>query len=465
MIALGLAQGLVYSDTAAFATALTTIERELGLSHSAAIWMLNTFIIAYGAFVGVAARMVEDTSAQRVLGLGVCIFVLGSVAGAALPVGWVPVEPWLIACRALQGIGGALITPSAIVMVLEDVPDDQRGRIVSLFTGSGVTLFAAAPLIGGFLAQFLSWRMVFLFTALTGPLTLLTIRRSQSRTTTALSTDLRMIWRLFGMGAWLALGLGGLIGSLGWLAQLGSTQRALGHTVLFLGASLIILAYGFWHDQCRTKPVLPLSLLTKPTFVVRAGLFALIASFLPAVLIFAAHAMQVFLDVSPSQAGFYMLVLVATRLLVARPAGAFYDRVSHLLPFAIGAPLYTIGFFLFAHSLGTARLDLGLVGLALCGLGVGLSMSTSYTFAITLPLDLAQESVVGLVQTIRRITVAMLIVVISATQYGNSQKAATLEQLDLLVWFGGATTVLIWLFCARQIRMRPSSAGRTKPKQ
>ncbi len=465
VIALGLTQGLVYGDTAAFGTALTTIARDLSLSHSSAIWILNTFIIAFGAFVGVAGRMVECTSAQRVLGLGVVVFAIGSVAGAALPTGWAPVEPWLITCRALQGIGGALITPAAIVMVLEDVPDDQRGRVVSLFTGSGVILFAAAPLVGGLLAQFLSWRMVFMATALISPIALWAMHKSPTSPEQTLRADLTTIGRLFWMGAWLALGLGGCIGSLGMLAQTGASERAVNPGWFLWGGSLVILAFGLWRDQRQTHPVLPLSLFARPSFTIRTILFALIASFLPAVLVFGAHAMQLVLAMSPSQAGLCMLALVATRLLAARPAGQLYDRVSHLLPIAIGVPLYTIGFFAFAQSLGAGRIDLGLLGLAICGLGVGLSMSTSYTFAIAAPSEAAQERVVGLVQTIRRMAVAVLIVAISNTQFGRSQKATALAQLDLLVWFGAATTVLIWLFCIHQIWARPQSVENADPKR
>lgn len=464
VIALGLAQGLVYFDTAAIGTALPTIERELELGDAAAIWMMNAFIIVYGAFVGIAGRMVEETSARRVLILGVVVFLLGSAAAAALPVGLIPPELWLVTCRVLQGVGAALITPSAVAMVLQGLPDGRRGRDMALFTGSAMALFAAAPLIGGVLSQYTSWRMVFLFTALIGPVALLALRRSPPRDAGGLGADLKAIGRLCWLGVGLALAIAGIIGALGWLAQSGSGGRPSWPPLLVLGVSCAALALGLWRDQKRARPVLILAAFKVPAFSARTVLFALVASFIAGVLLFAPHAMQVYMGVSPSQAGLNMLVLVGAQALVVRPAGYLFDRFPRLAPVALGVPLYAIGFFAFSHWLVAGQMGGCLVALALCGVGLGLSMNSSYVLAITTPVGQPNETVVGLVQTVRRIATALFIALIAgihfATETGGvgtssgeaGGKVDTIGELDLLVALAVATTVLVWWLFARDLR-------------
>jgi MFS family permease len=151
---------MVMIDFTIVSISVTTIQRDLHLSATAAQWMVTAYALATAAFIALGGRLGDIIGHKRIVAIGIVLF-----AGASTACGLTPdtgiAEPWLIVCRVLQGIGGALLIPSTTVLVLNSFPPQERGKGLAIFFIVAGLFTAVGPIAGSYLTEFWTWRAIF----------------------------------------------------------------------------------------------------------------------------------------------------------------------------------------------------------------------------------------------------------------------------------------------------------------
>jgi len=171
--------GCVQLDALALNPALPEISREFGGEQA---WVITAYLLAAGASMPVAGRAGDRFGRRNVLVAGLLLFAV-----AALGCTWAPSSPALVALRVAQGVGAALIMPVGISLLSTAFPVHARSRAIGVALGTAGLATASGPLVGGVLAQELSWRAIFAVSAapaLLAAILAATFRAEESRRTT-----------------------------------------------------------------------------------------------------------------------------------------------------------------------------------------------------------------------------------------------------------------------------------------
>ena len=143
-------------DNLVVTTALPTMQRDLHASISGLEWTVNAYTLTFAVLLLLGAALGDRLGRKRVFLAGLGIFTLGSAAAALSPS-----IDWLIAARALQGVGGAIVTPLTLTILSDAVPVERRGIALGLWGGVSGLGVALGPLVGGAVVQGLSWQWIF----------------------------------------------------------------------------------------------------------------------------------------------------------------------------------------------------------------------------------------------------------------------------------------------------------------
>jgi EmrB/QacA subfamily drug resistance transporter len=156
--------------------AIPRISADLGADAVALNWVALVYLLAVAAFLVPLGRVADLYGRKRVFVIGISLYALGSALAAMTRSVQV-----LIACRALQGIGGAMISATAVAILTSVYPPEERGRVLGINAAAVYTGLSTGPVLGGFLTEQLGWRSIFAFNALVAliilPLTLTRLRR------------------------------------------------------------------------------------------------------------------------------------------------------------------------------------------------------------------------------------------------------------------------------------------------
>lgn len=143
-------------DSSIVNVALPSIRTALGLSTTTQAWVINAYLLTLGGLLLLGARASDLYGRRRVLQIGIAIFTVGSLLGGVATSGGM-----LLAARAIQGVGGAVLAPSGMALILATHPDGQaRGRAIATYASSASVAAIVGVLVGGVLTQALSWRWV-----------------------------------------------------------------------------------------------------------------------------------------------------------------------------------------------------------------------------------------------------------------------------------------------------------------
>jgi MFS family permease len=153
------AVAMTFIDQTIVSIAAPKIQQELGLSSSGMQWAVNAYLLALAALFAFGGRLADTAGHRRMVVLGVIIFAGASALCGLTPSGGIA-EAWIVAFRALQGAGGAIMFPAAIAIVVQTFDLRSRGRALALFFGLAGALTAIGPILGGYLLEW-TWRAIF----------------------------------------------------------------------------------------------------------------------------------------------------------------------------------------------------------------------------------------------------------------------------------------------------------------
>ena len=156
LAAMGTVLGIVVLDETVVGVALPTMTRDLGLSTVGSHWVVNAYLLVFAGLAAAAGRLGDIIGLKTLFIIGFAIFGLASLAS-----GFAQSGAWLIAARAVQGVGAAIVFPASLAMITHAFPPEQRGMAMGVYGAVGTFFLALGPFAGGFLSEFLSWRWIF----------------------------------------------------------------------------------------------------------------------------------------------------------------------------------------------------------------------------------------------------------------------------------------------------------------
>ncbi|MDF5754449.1 MFS transporter [Spongiactinospora sp. TRM90649] len=149
---------MTYLDNNVVNVALPTIQREMGLTLSGLEWIASGYILVFAGLMLVGGRLADVFGARRIFMIGLVVFTAASLAAGLAGSGAA-----LIAARAVQGVGAALLTPTSLALISRSFPDArERGTAVGIWTAAGALSMALGPLTGGFISENWHWGWIFL---------------------------------------------------------------------------------------------------------------------------------------------------------------------------------------------------------------------------------------------------------------------------------------------------------------
>jgi EmrB/QacA subfamily drug resistance transporter len=305
---------MVALDTLVVATALSTIRLDLGASIAELEWTVNAYNLSFAVLLMTGAALGDRFGRRRLFALGVGIFVAGSAACALAPdVGA------LIAARAVQGAGAALVMPIGLALVSTAFAPERRARALGVYFGLTGLAVASGPVVGGAITEGLAWEWIFWINVPLGivliPFVLRQIRESFGPDTAIDLPGLALVTSAaFGVVWGLVRGNPAGWGSLEVVGSL-------------LAGVLLAAAFVAWELRAR-HPMLPMRFFRSRAFSAgNVSVFFSVASLFGAVF-FLAQFLQTGLGYGPLDAGLRLMPWTATFITVAPIAGMLADRIG-----------------------------------------------------------------------------------------------------------------------------------------
>ena len=326
-----LASSLSFVEGSVLSVALPAIRASYGAGAQEVQWVVNAYLLPLSALLLLGGALGDHFGRKRLLLIGTHIFAITSLVCALAPS-----LPVLLAARAAQGIGAALLLPNSRALLNAAFQGEKRGRAVGIWAAAGAAAAAIAPLIGGWLVATVGWPAIFYINLPLALGAILIAMRSvaESREEGAGRTDYP--------GALLAtIGLGGLTYGLTlWSASHDfSTEAAI---AMAIGA--IMIAAFLWNEHRRhARAMMPLGLfkgrcfsgLNLLTFLLY-GAFSAAMLLIPYVLITSG-------GYSPVQAGLAMLPLPILMTSLSPKMGAMAARIGARIPLTVGPTIVAVG--------------------------------------------------------------------------------------------------------------------------
>ncbi|GGA19708.1 MFS transporter [Dyella nitratireducens] len=364
LVATILGSSLAFIDGTVVNVALPNIQRTLGATTSDVQWVMESYALFLASLLLVGGALGDRFGRKRVFMIGAGVFTLASI-GCSMSSGVGP----LIAARAIQGIGAALLVPGSLALISATFPPSERGAAIGTWSAfSGITA-AIGPVIGGFLVEHYSWPLAFLINAPLG-IVLLAICAAKVPESKG-NADAGPIDVL---GASLVtMGLAGLV-----FAFIEAPSRGWTAAPIWLAALIGIIALLlFVRVELRAaSPMLPMALFRERNFAGANMLTLLLYAALGGSLFFLPLNLIQVQGYGATAAGAALLPFIATMFLLSRWTGSLVDRFGPKLPLVTGPAIAAVGFAMFALPSTESTYWTSFFP-AICILGLGMSVTVA----------------------------------------------------------------------------------------
>ncbi|MFF8259969.1 MFS transporter [Streptomyces virginiae] len=432
LVLTGVASFMAALDNLVVTTALPAIRADLGGRLEDLEWTVNAYTLTFAVLLMFGAALGDRFGRRRLFIIGLAVFT-GASAAAALS----PGIDALIAARAVQGVGAAVMMPLTLTLLTAAVPAARRGMALGIYGAVTGLAVASGPLIGGSLTEHISWQWIFWLNVPTG-LALIPLARLRLAESTAPGARLDVPGTLLISG-----GLFGIVYALVNANSEGWTSAPV-LTGLTLGSALVA---GFvLHGSTHANPMLPMRLFRDRGFlgINLAGLLMLLGMFGSIFLL--SQFLQGVAGYSPTEAGLRMLPWTGMPMIVAPLAGILSDRIGGRSVVAAGLAFQALGLGWFAAILSTdVSYAAQLPPLILSGIGMALYFAPAANVLMSTVRPADQGKASGANNALRELGgalgVAVLASVFSARGGYESPQAFTDGTVPAL-WIGAGAVAL-----------------------
>jgi EmrB/QacA subfamily drug resistance transporter len=329
-----LGSGIAAIDATVVGIALPAIGRDFHTDLEALQWVVTAYTLTLAGFLLVAGSLGDRLGRRKIFILGVVWFSVASLA-----CGLAPTAGLLVAARALQGVGAALLTPGSLAILQASFRPEDRSKAIGAWSGLGGVATAIGPFIGGWLVQAGSWRLIFAINLPVAAAVLVAARHVPE------TRDADETGRLDVVGALLVtLGLVGLTYGLiegpsrGW----GAAPVVVGLT----GGVLLLVAFLVW-EATVADPMLPLTMFASRQFSATNAVTFVVYGALGGALFLLPIQLQQVSGYSPLESGIALLPVTVVMLLLSARSGALATRIGPRLQMSLGPIIVGVGLAMF----------------------------------------------------------------------------------------------------------------------
>ena len=325
-----LGSGVVGIDATAVNVATPAIGADFDAGLSSLQWTLNAYTLALAGLLLLGGSLGDRFGRRRVFTIGVVWFAAASLLCAIAP----SIEA-LIAARALQGVGGALLTPGSLAIIQASFHREDRGAAIGAWSGLGGIAIAIGPLLGGYLVDAVSWRLIFLLNLPVSAAVIVVAQRHVPETRDPAQA------RLDPLGAALAaIGLAGL--TYGLIEGPGSGWDDPVVLATLIGGVVALVAFVVSQRGGR-HPMLPLEIFSSTQFTAANVVTFVVYAALGGAIFLLAIQLQTSLGYTALEAGLSLVPMTVVMLLLSARAGRLAQRIGPRLPMTAGPLLAAVG--------------------------------------------------------------------------------------------------------------------------
>jgi EmrB/QacA subfamily drug resistance transporter len=429
------AQFMVVLDATVVNVALPTIKRDVGFSEQSLSWVLNAYTLMFGGFLMLGGRLADQLGRRRLFMVGIALF-----SGASLICGLSQSEAMLLVARGVQGLGGALVSPAALSILLTTFAEgSERNRALAVWGAIAGAGGAVGLLLGGVIVQVLSWRWVFFINVPIGAVVLALAPRivAESRSESAAPRGydaegavaitlgtIALVFTLIKADSW------------GWTS--GRTLAGFAIAIVLLGAFVLI-------ERRHEDPLIPLRIFSNRSLAASDATMLVVAAALFGVFYFLTLYLQQVLGFSALKTGVAYLPLTLTLVAASALASRFVDRFTPKPVLVAGLLVSTGGFVLLTRIVGHGDYASHVLP-AIIVLGAGLGMSfVPITIAATSGVEAGDSGLAsGLLNTTQQVGGSLGLAILSSvstTRITSALHGGLSPSLALTHGFKGAFTV------------------------